>query len=215
MGAAKTTRQGEHILQRPFGFQAHLQGGVAQKVFNTQAGFLQAQALRARHARAQVFHAQAVAIDQQLTLHLRELWQWQRRAALQLDAAGRGQVNTLFKGARNAKFTLLCGGEGKHIQIPTGFEFDLAAFALHQRITQVVAHVLRYIQRQVFVHFGHIGARQAALQIEQTKVPFLLRQQLRRARRLRGLPLDLCLALSVVVAELQVGQLQLDLRHGR
>ena len=171
-------------MQRSFGFQAHLQGGVAQKVFNAQAGFLQAQALRARHARAQVFHAQAVAVDQQFALHLSELRQGQRRPPLQLDTAGGGQVGTLFKGARNPKFTLLCGGEWKHVHVPTGFELDLAAFALHQRISQVVAHVLRYIQRQVFVHFGHIGTRQAALHIEQTVVPFLLGQQLRCARRL-------------------------------
>ena len=89
------------------------------------------------------------------------------------------------------------------MQIPLDVELDARCRALHQRVTDVVAHPLQHDFGQVTVDAGALQAAHAALQIEHARKAGAASGRVGDA----GVPLELRFPLRIGVAELQVGHL--------
>ena len=119
------------------------------------------------------------------------------------DAAGNIGQGHIGQVGRYPEVTLLCVGKGQVMQIPLDVELDARCRALHQRVTDVVAHPLQHDFGQVTVDAGALQAAHAALQIEHARQAGAASGRVGDA----GVPLELCFPLRIGVAELQVGHL--------
>ena len=187
--------------QRAPAFAIHQHAGVVQ-VGNARLDLRELPARVALHAAPRVADLHAGVLEDQLA---REILQRRPgQLAGRLNGARHVGHRHALRLAGNAKFRARRWLVGGHVaQVALDPHLHVARLALDDGVAHVVPRVRRNGQRQVAVHAGAVGAREAALQIQHAG-------KARRLLAVAGLPGRLEAAYGVGVAQPQVSHRQGD-----